>query len=66
MKAIVGHSAVAMTEHYTHFNLEAKRSVIETIPLPLVEASDQKAEKLARVLWQSSSEVRKKVLLCLE
>lgn len=66
VKAIVGHSAVAMTEHYTHFNLEAKRSVIETIPLPLVEASDQKAEKLARVLWQSSSEVRKKVLLCLE
>ncbi len=33
IKSIVGHANIAMTEHYTHYDLESKRSVIDALPL---------------------------------
>lgn len=67
VKSIVGHSAVTMTEHYTHFDLEAKRNVIETIPLPnLISSENPPRNELEYVIYQSSSEIRRKVLCFLE
>lgn len=56
-----------MTEHYTHFDLEAKRNVIETIPLPnLISSENPPRNELEYVIYQSSSEIRRKVLCFLE
>ena len=34
IRSMVGHANVQMTEHYTHYSLESKRQVIESLPLP--------------------------------
>ena len=34
IRSIVGHAGIKMTEHYTHYSLESKRQVIESLPLP--------------------------------
>ena len=63
VKAIVGHSAVAMTEHYTHFNLEAKRSVIEAIPLTgVITTMPSRDEELSNIAKLSNPAVQKRVL----
>ena len=31
---MVGHANIQMTEHYTHYSLDSKRQVIESLPLP--------------------------------
>lgn len=38
IRSIVGHADVKMTEHYTHFDLESKRSLINSLPLPSIHA----------------------------
>jgi integrase len=35
IRAMVGHTQTAMTEHYTHYSIEAKRKAIEALPLPV-------------------------------
>ena len=34
IRSIVGHANIQMTAHYTHYSLESKRQVIESLPLP--------------------------------
>ena len=34
IRSIVGHANIQMTSHYTHYSLESKRQVIESLPLP--------------------------------
>ena len=34
IRSIVGHSDIKMTAHYTHYSLDAKRQVMNAIPLP--------------------------------
>ena len=34
IRSMVGHANIQMTEHYTHYSLDSKRQVIESLPLP--------------------------------
>ena len=40
IRSMVGHSDIKMTEHYTHYSLETKRQVIESLPLPRTAHSE--------------------------
>ena len=39
IRAMVGHTQTAMTEHYTHYSIEAKRRAIEALPMPLSDST---------------------------
>lgn len=63
VKSIVGHSAVTMTEHYTHFDLEAKRSVIEAIPLTeAITTMPARDDELINIAKLSNPAIWKRVL----
>ena len=63
VKSIVGHSAVTMTEHYTHFDLEAKRSVIEAIPLTeAIATMPARDDELINIAKLSNPAIWKRVL----
>ena len=68
IRSIVGHSNVAMTEHYTHYTLEAKKSVIESIPLAVMTNSPRISAEIPLItaFQQADTEALAKVINYLE
>ena len=60
IRAMVGHTQTAMTEHYTHYSIEAKRRAIEALPMPLSEATPFTETRLEQLISQSNNDTLQK------
>ena len=50
IRAMLGHTDIKMTEHYTHYSLETKKTVIASLPLPLTEVQQTQSTPLAAMI----------------
>ena len=53
---MVGHANIQMTSHYTHYSLESKRQVIESLPLPESQKNQLQPTSFAEVICNLPAE----------